>query len=110
MNTKVTCPVCDNVRELPQGAEGKKWQCGQCTSVHRILKDDSGYALKTLEEALYTRPEEPAAVAAEAAAGTADHAKVPVGPKLVTRRDRMRSEEHSAPRRSPRTTRSRSRR
>ncbi len=104
MNMNVTCPICQNDRNLPEGAEGRKWRCGTCGSVHRILASDSGYALKTLEEAIYSGPVQPEmAMSAEA-----EESKAPVGPKLHTRRDKFREDEPKS--RPKRVTRGSSRR
>ncbi|MFT7620064.1 MAG: hypothetical protein ACI97A_003721 [Planctomycetota bacterium] len=107
MKNQVTCPVCQNSRELPEGSEGRKWKCGGCASVHRILLGDQGFELKTLEEAMpvASAPAE-MSMAAETGAG---FEKAPVGPKLQTRRGKIREEvADSGP--SRRTTRGNSRR
>ena len=110
MKNQVTCPVCQNTRELPDGAEGRKWKCGGCASVHRILLSDQGYKLKTLEEAL-PPVTAPAEMSMAAEAGT-PASKAPVGPKLKTRRSKFREEfaESGASRRPSRGSSRRTRR
>ena len=110
MKNLVTCPVCRNDHQLPENAEGTKWKCDACSSIHRVLEAGGGYELKTLEETLNWQRQEPALEMAMAADAADERGKAPVGPKLQTRRSKFNEETQQSSGSKRRLTRGSSRR